>query len=94
MANIILDKIVKWNNSLPIVQESVSALRNFVRVKEIARLIRTDGIDVLIEVARDQRYERIKPLVGQTLKAMSLVAEFEARIRARNATDLLALAGP
>ena len=34
---ILVDKMMKWNTSLPIIQESASALRNYVRKVEYAK---------------------------------------------------------
>lgn len=53
LANLIVEKMLKWSNSLPIIQESSSAIRNYVRKFEYARSMRPECVDVLIDLARD-----------------------------------------
>jgi len=86
---LIVEKMLKWGNSLPIIQESSSAIRNYVRKYEYARGMRPECVDVLVDLARDARYDKIKPVIGQALKMMSKLPEFEQKIRARGAQDLL-----
>ena len=81
--------MAKWNTSVPIIQESASALRNYIRKPEYAKLLRPDAVDVVVELARDQRFEKLKPVLGQTLKMMQKVPEMDQRIKVRAATDLL-----
>lgn len=73
--------MLKWSNSLPIIQESSSAIRNYVRKVEYARSMRVESIDVLVDLARDGRYDKIKPVIQQALKMMSKSSEFDGRIR-------------
>ena len=84
-----MDKMAKWNTSLPIIQESASALRNYVRKPEYAKLLRPDSVDLLVEIARDPKFDKVKLVIGQALKSMSRVPEMDQRIKLRNATDLL-----
>jgi hypothetical protein len=85
----IVEKMMKWNASLPIIQESTSALRNYVRKPEYARLLKPDSVDVLVDLARDPKFDKVKPVMGQALKMMQKVPEMDQRIKLRNATDLL-----
>ena len=73
--------MLKWSNSLPIIQESSSAIRNYVRKVEYARSMRVESVDVLVDLARDGRYDKIKPVIQQALKMMSKSSEFDGRIR-------------
>ncbi len=84
-----MDKMAKWNTSLPIIQESASALRNYVRKPEYAKLLRPDSVDLLVEIAREPKFDKVKLVIGQALKSMSKVPEMDQRIKLRNATDLL-----
>jgi hypothetical protein len=81
--------MAKWNTSVPIIQESASALRNYIRKPEYAKLLRPDAVDVVIELARDPRFEKVKPTLSQALKMMQKVPEMDQRIKLRAATDLL-----
>jgi hypothetical protein len=89
LATLITDKMAKWSSSLPIIQESSSAVRNYVRKPEYAKLLKPESVDTLIQIARDPKFEKIKPVIGQALKMMSKVAEHDSRIRLKNGTDLL-----
>ena len=89
LGSILVDKMTRWNTSLPIVQESASALRNYVRKPESARLLRPEADDVLIDIARDPRFDKVKMTMSQTLKALSKVPELDQRIKLRAATDLI-----
>ena len=89
LGSILVDKMTRWNTSLPIVQESASALRNYVRKPESARLLRPEAVDVLIDIARDPRFDKVKMTMSQTLKALSKVPELDQRIKLRAATDLI-----
>ena len=89
LGSILVDKMTRWNTSLPIVQESASALRNYVRKPESARLLRPEAVDVLIDIARDPRFDKVKMTMSQTLKALSRVPELDQRIKLRAATDLI-----
>ena len=89
LANLIIDKMHKWNGSLPIIQESSSAIRNYVRKPEICRTMRVEAVDILVDLARDPRYDKIRPVIGQALKMMQRVPEMDNKIRAKNAMDLL-----
>ena len=84
--------MLKWNTSLPIIQESSSALRNYVRKVEYARLMRPEAVDIMIDIARDPRFDKVKVAIGQALKSMSKVPELDQRIKLRGAADLLSLA--
>ena len=84
-----VDKMNRWNNSPPIISESVAAIRNFVRKPEYAKLMRPESIDILINLARDARFDKVRPVIGQSLKLMQKIPEFEQRIRVLNGTDLL-----
>ena len=64
LPNLLIEKMVKWNNSLPIIQESTSAIRNYVRKFEYARGLKGESVDVLVDLARDSRYEKIRPVIG------------------------------
>ena len=77
LGTILVDKMTRWNTSLPIVQESASALRNYVRKPEWARLLRVEAVDVLIDIARDPRFDKVKLTLSQTLKALSKVPELD-----------------
>ena len=92
LGSILVDKMTRWNTSLPIVQESASALRNYVRKPECARLLRPEAVDVLIDIARDPRFDKVKMTMSQTLKALSKVPELDQRIKLRAATDLISTA--
>ncbi len=92
LGSILVDKMTRWNSSLPIVQESASALRNYVRKPECARLLKPEAVDVLIDIARDPRFDKVKLTLSQALKALSKVPELDQRIKLRAATDLLNLA--
>ena len=92
LGSILVDKMTRWNTSLPIVQESASALRNYVRKPECARLLRPEAVDVLIDIARDPRFDKVKMTMSQTLKALSKVPELDQRIKLRAATDLISQA--
>ena len=89
LGSILVDKMTRWNTSLPIVQESASALRNYVRKPDSARLLRPEAVDVLIDIARDPRFDKVKMTMSQTLKALSKVPELDQRIKLRAATDLI-----
>ena len=89
VANLIIEKMAKWNDSIPIVQESTSAIRNYVRKVEYARLLRTDSVDVLVSLARDPKFDKVRTVIGQALKLMTRVSELDNRIKMKNATDLL-----
>jgi len=89
LGSILVDKMTRWNTSLPIVQESASALRNYVRKPECARLLKPEAVDVLIDIARDPRFDKVKMTMSQTLKALSKVPELDQRIKLRAATDLI-----
>ena len=89
IANLVIDKMYKWSNSLPIIQESSSAVRNYVRKVEYARTMKPESVDILVDLARDARYDKIKPVLAQALKMMQKVPEFENRLRSKNAFDLL-----
>ena len=91
LGSILVDKMTRWNTSLPIVQESASALRNYVRKPEYARLLRVEAVDVLIDIARHPRFDKVKLTLSQTLKALSKVPELDQRIKLRAASDLLNL---
>ena len=56
--------MAKWNTSVPIIQESASAVRNYVRKPEYARLLKADSVDTLIALARDARFDKVKPVIG------------------------------
>ncbi len=92
LGSILVDKMTKWNTSLPIIQESASALRNYVRKVEYAKLLRADSVDIMIDIARDPKFEKVKLAIGQALKSMSKVPEMDQRIKLRAATDLLNVA--
>ena len=77
LATLIVDKMAKWNGSQPIIQESASALRNYVRKPEYARLLRPESVDVITDIARDARFEKMRPVIGQALKMMSKVPEMD-----------------
>lgn len=79
----------QWSNSLPIVQETASAIRNYVRKSDLVRNMKIESVDILISIARDAKYDKIKPVIGQALKMMSKVSEFDSRIRMKNGNDLL-----
>ena len=64
LATLITDKMAKWNTSVPIIQESASAVRNYVRKPEFARLLKADSVDTLIALARDARFDKVKPVIG------------------------------
>jgi hypothetical protein len=64
LANLIIDKMFKWSNSLPIVQESSSAIRNYVRKPEYAGIMRVDAVDIMVDLARDGRYDKIRPVIA------------------------------
>lgn len=77
LANLIIDKMIKWSNSLPIVQESSSAIRNYVRKPEYAGMMRGDSADILVDLARDPRYDKIRPVLSQALKLMQKLPQFD-----------------
>ncbi len=56
--------MLKWGNSMPIIQESSSAIRNYVRNPEYARVMKTQSVDVLVDLARDPKFDKIKPVIG------------------------------
>ena len=89
IATLIPDKMAQWNSSVPIIQESASLLRNYVRKPEYARLLKVDSVDTLVALARDPKFDKIKAVIGQALKLMSKVPELDQRIRLRNGLDLL-----
>jgi hypothetical protein len=60
-----------------------------VRKPEYAKLLRPDSVDLLVEIARDPKFDKVKLVIGQALKSMSRVPEMDQRIKLRNATDLL-----
>ena len=60
-----------------------------MRKPEFARTLRPESIDIMVDLARDPRYDKIRPVISQALKLMQRVPEFDARLRARNAGDLL-----
>ena len=64
-------------------------MRNYVRKPEYARLLRVESVDVMVNIARDPKFDKVKPVIGQALKMMSKVPEMDQRIRSTNATDLL-----
>lgn len=64
MANLLIEKMAKWNNSLPIIQESASAVRNFVRKPDYLRNMRVESVDVLVDIARDPRFTQIRQVLG------------------------------
>lgn len=64
-------------------------MRNYVRKAEYCRLLKVDTVDTLITLARDAKYEKIKPVLGQALKMMTKIPELDQRIKQRNGTDLL-----
>jgi hypothetical protein len=89
LATLVIDKMAKWNGSVPIIQESSSALRNYVRKPEYARLLRPESVDILIDLARDPKFDKVRPVIGQALKMMCKVPEMDQRVRVRGALDLL-----
>lgn len=64
LANLIIEKMLKWSNSMPIIQESSSAIRNYVRKFEYAKSMRVESVEILVDLARDPRYDKIKPVIG------------------------------
>ena len=64
-------------------------MRNYVRKPENAKMLRPDAVDVLVDLARDPKFEKVKPVLGQALKMMQKVPEMDQRIKLRAATDLL-----
>lgn len=64
IAPLIIEKMAKWSGSLPIIQESSSAIRNYVRKSEFLKYMRGESVDILVEIARDQRYDKIRPVIG------------------------------
>ena len=89
LANLIIEKMMKWSNSLPIVQESSSAIRNYVRKPEYAGVMRVDSVDILVDLARDARYDKIRPVIAHALKLMQKVPQFDQRIKQKGAMDLV-----
>lgn len=83
MSTLFIEKMAKWNTSLPIVQESSSALRNYVRKPEYAKLLKPEAVDVIVDLARDPRFDKVKPVLGQGLKMMQKVPELDQRIKLR-----------
>ena len=55
-------------------------------------MLRPDSVDIMIDIARDPRFEKVKLAIGQALKSMSKVPEMDQRIKLRAATDLLNVA--
>ena len=60
-----------------------------MRKPENAKMLRPDAVDVLVDLARDPKFEKVKPVLGQALKMMQKVPEMDQRIKLRAATDLL-----
>jgi hypothetical protein len=89
LATLLVDKMAKFNQSQPIVSESTSALRNYVRKPDYVRLMRPDCVDILVDVARDPKNEKYRVPIGQTLKMMQKVPEMDQRIKLKSALDLL-----
>jgi len=89
LANLIVEKMIRWSNSLPIVQESTSAIRNYVRKVEFCQMMRADSVDAMIDLARDPRFDKIKTVITQALKLMQRVPQFDQKIRAKGALDLV-----
>ena len=69
--------MARWNTSMPIIQESASAMRNYVRKAEYTRLLKVDTVDTMITLARDPKYEKIKPVLGQALKMMTKIPDLD-----------------
>ena len=46
-------------------------------------------MDILVDLGRDQRFDKVRPVIGQALKMMTKVPELDNRIRLSNAVDLL-----
>ena len=80
--------MARWSQSIPIIQEGASAIRNYVRQPECVRNMQVESVDLLVELARDSKFEKVKGIIGQALKMMMRVPEMENRIRTRNAYDL------
>jgi hypothetical protein len=49
---------------------------------------------MLVDIARDPKFEKIKGSIGLILKSLSKVPEMDQRIKLRGATDLLNVTGP
>jgi hypothetical protein len=64
LSTLFIEKMAKWNTSLPIVQESSSALRNYVRKPEYAKLLKPEAVDIIVDLARDPRFDKVKPVLG------------------------------
>lgn len=60
-----------------------------MRKFEYARSMKPESADILIDLARDARYDKIRPVIGQALKMMQKIPEFDQRIRAKNGLDLI-----
>mmetsp|Transcript_42095 Transcript_42095/g.40352 ORF Transcript_42095/g.40352 Transcript_42095/m.40352 type:complete len:125 (-) Transcript_42095:25-399(-) len=90
LGNLLVDRMRQWNMSQPIIQESSSAIRNLVRKPEYCRYLQPESVDVLIEIARDNRFDKAKQIVTQALKSLAKIDTFNARIRQRGGADLLA----
>ena len=60
-----------------------------MRKPENAKMLRPDAVDVLVDLARDPKFEKVKPVLGQALKMMQKVPEMDQRIKLRAAADLL-----
>lgn len=60
-----------------------------MRKPEYARLMRPDSVDIMVDLARDSRFEKVRSIIGGALKMMQKIPEMDQRIKLRNAMDLL-----
>ena len=77
IGTVLVEKMNRWSSSLPIIQESASALRNYVRKPEYAKGLKADAVDVLVQLARDPKLEKVKSILSQALKMMQKVPELD-----------------
>ena len=62
-----------------------------MRKPEHVKKMKIESVDVMINIARDPRFEKVKTVFGHALKMMSKVPEYESRIKSKGGSDLMSV---
>jgi len=50
--------------------------------------MKVESVDIMVQLGNDPKYDKVKPVIGQALKMMAKVPDFDQRIRAKNGYSL------
>ena len=92
LGNFLLQLMSKHFFSVAIIQETTSALRNYTRKPTYLNYINADQLKILINVIKEPKFEKQKPISLQIIKNVTKSQDHERYLKQLGVTDIIMMA--